>query len=160
MVKECQFTMAALSKLLPTSAEEFDDFKVAKGTTASAPKESPDADDEFSQALELNATEAEMTRVLEVKNERLNQIELSRALRPYQKLVHLDISMNKIAAVQGGFEGCPNLKTLIISDNLIKDITPFMFQKCKQLRSLNLDINQISRIANLHNLTNLQELSM
>ena len=99
MVKECQFTMAALSKLLPTSAAEFDDFKVAKGSTASTHKESPDADDEFGQALELNATEAEMTRVLEVKNERLNQIELSRALRPYQKLVHLDISMNKIATV-------------------------------------------------------------
>ena len=70
------------------------------------------------------------------------------------------MSMNKIAVIQGGFEGCPNLKTLIISDNLIKDLTPFMFQKCKQLRSLNLDINQISRIANLHNLVNLQELSM
>ena len=46
-------------------------------------------------------------------------------------LVHLDISMNKIAAIKGGFEHSPNLRTLIISDNLIREITPFMFSKCK-----------------------------
>jgi len=56
-------------------------------------------------------------------------------------LVHLDISMNKISAVQGGFENCPNLRTLIMSDNLLREITPFMLSKCKQLRSLTLDIN-------------------
>ena len=64
--------MAALSKLLPTSVGEFDDFKVAKGSAPPVAKEGADAEDEFSQALELNATEGEMTRVLEVKNERLN----------------------------------------------------------------------------------------
>lgn len=68
--------------------------------------------------------------------------------------------MNKIAGLQGGFEVCPNLRTLIISDNVLREITPFMFQKCKSLRSLNLDINQIAKLQNLHNLVNLQELSV
>ena len=101
-----------------------------------------------------------MTRTLEVKNENLNQIEISKALKPYRLLVNIDLSMNKIALISGGFEACPHLKSVVISDNLLKEISPFMFQKCKQLRRLNLDINQISRIANLHNLTELQDLSI
>lgn len=76
-------------------------------------------------------------------------------LAPYTLLVHLDISMNKIGAIKGGFEQCPNLRTLIMSDNLLREISPFMFQKCKQLRSLNLDINQISKLQNMHHLINL-----
>ena len=75
-------------------------------------------------------------------------------------LVHLDISMNKISAIKGGFEVCQNLRTLTMSDNLLREISPFMLQKCKQLRSLNLDINQITKLQNMHNLTNLQELSV
>jgi len=47
-----------------------------------------------------------------------------------------------------------------MSDNLIKEITPFMFQKCKSLRVLRLDINQISKITNLQALTELTELSL
>ena len=82
-----------------------------------------------------------MSRNIEVKNEQLNEINIVRPLAPYSMLVHLDISMNKIQSVKGGFDLCPNLRTLIISDNLLREITPFMFQKCKQLRSLNLDIN-------------------
>jgi internalin A len=73
--------------------------------------------------------------------------------------VHLDLSMNKIAAVQGSFD-CPNLRRLIMSDNLLREISPFMLQKCKSLRALNLDINQISKIANLQHLTDLTELSL
>jgi len=68
--------------------------------------------------------------------------------------------MNKITALKGGFDACPNLRTLIISDNILREITPFMFQKCKRLRSLNLDINQITKLQNLHNLSSLQELSV
>lgn len=47
-----------------------------------------------------------------------------------------------------------------MSDNLLKEISPFMLQKCKQLRILNLDINQISKLANLSHLSNLTELSL
>ena len=82
-------------------------------------------------------------------------MDVIKPLAPYALLVHLDISMNKIAAIQGGFEHCPNLRTLIISDNLLREISPFMLQKCKQLRSLNLDINQISKLQNMHHLANL-----
>ena len=78
---------------------------------------------------------------MEVKNERLPEIEVGKALSAYQMLVHLDISMNKIQAVKGGFDGCPNLRTLVMSDNLLREISPFMLAKCKMLRSLNLDIN-------------------
>ena len=101
-----------------------------------------------------------MARSIEVKNERLGEVDLAKPLAPYGMLVHLDISMNKISAIKGGFEVCSNLRTLIISDNLLREITPFMFAKCKQLRSLNLDINQISKLNNMHNLNNLQELSI
>ena len=87
-----------------------------------------------------------MTRHLEVKNEKLGEIDVVKPLAPFTMLVHLDISMNKITALKGGFETCPNLRSLVISDNLLREITPFMFQKCKQLLSLNLDINQITKL--------------
>lgn len=95
-----------------------------------------------------------------MKNERLADIDLVKPLAPYILLVHLDISMNKIQTVKGGFDTCPNLRSLVMSDNLLREITPFMFQKCKQLRKLVLDINQITKLQNLHSLTNLQELSV
>ena len=96
--------------------------------------------------MELNATEAEASRDIEVKNEQLGEVDVNKALSPYSMLVHLDISMNKITAIKGGFEACPNLRTLTMSDNLLREITPFMFAKCKQLRYLNLDINQITKL--------------
>jgi len=68
--------------------------------------------------------------------------------------------MSKITHVEGSFDSCPQLTTLVMSDNLIREITPFMFQKCKKLKTLNLDINQISKIQNLHDLSELTELSM
>ena len=46
-------------------------------------------------------------------------------------LVHLDLSMNKISAIKGGFEQCVNLRSVTMSDNLLREITPFMFAKCK-----------------------------
>jgi len=100
----------------------------------------------FGQALELNATEGEMARKIEVKNETFGEIDVVQPLAFYSLLVHLDISMNKIKSLKGGFDSCPNLRTLIISDNILREITPFIFQKCKQLRYLNLDINQITKL--------------
>lgn len=54
--------------------------------------------------------------------------------------------MNKIAAIEGTFENCANLRTVSISDNLLREISPFIFAKCKQIRSVNLDINQITKL--------------
>lgn len=48
--------------------------------------------------------------------------------------------MNKIVKI-GGSINCPNLKELVLSDNLIKDIHPFMFSKLPKLKSLDLSIN-------------------
>jgi Leucine-rich repeat (LRR) protein len=68
-----------------------------------------------------------MTRNIEVKNEKFGEIDIVQPLAYYSLLVHLDISMNKIKALKGGFDACPNLRTLIISDNILREITPFMF---------------------------------
>lgn len=67
--------------------------------------------------------------------------------------------MNKISIIDGGFE-CVNLRTLILSDNQIKEITPKSFQKLPQLRELNLDINNISKLENLQTCSSLHELSV
>jgi Leucine-rich repeat (LRR) protein len=56
--------------------------------------------------------------------------------------------MNKISSVQGGFE-CSNLRTLTLTDNLIKEIPPRLLSKCPVIQSLDLSLNQISRIENL-----------
>lgn len=142
MIKDCQFTLAAIQKTLPTGHEEFDEFKVIRDASQRRTPPSGDPSDcPFGQALELNATEGEMSRHVEVKNEMLGEVDVAKPLAHYALLVHLDISMNKIAGLHGGFEVCPNLRTLVISDNVLREITPFMFQKCKSLRSLNLDIN-------------------
>lgn len=45
-----------------------------------------------------------MSRHVEVKNEQLGQVDVVRPLAPYSMIVHLDISMNKIAAIKGGFD--------------------------------------------------------
>lgn len=72
-----------------------------------------------------------MTRNLEVKNEQFGEIDIGKPLSFYSLLVHLDLSMNKIGAIKGGFEHCVNLRTVTISDNLLREITPFLFAKCK-----------------------------
>ena len=76
-----------------------------------------------------------------------------------RNLIHLDLSMNKISVIDGGFE-CVNLRTLILSDNLIKEITPKTFQKLPNLQVLHMDINNLSKIENLHMNTKLVELSL
>ena len=48
--------------------------------------------------------------------------------------------MNKISIIDGGFESV-NLRTLILQDNLIKEIPPKMLQKVPNLQTLNLDMN-------------------
>lgn len=64
----------------------------------------------MTQALELNATNGDLSRRIDVKNENLNQIDVSNAFSRYHRhLVHLDLSMNKIASVQGSFD-CPGLR--------------------------------------------------
>ena len=57
-----------------------------------------------------------------------------------KRLVHLNLSMNNISIVDGGFE-CFNLKTLILSDNSIKEIKPSMLLRLPALSVLNLDMN-------------------
>jgi Leucine-rich repeat (LRR) protein len=75
----------------------------------------------------------------------------------FRKLTHLNLSMNKIAVVEGGFE-CSNLYSLILTDNLIKEIPPRLLAKCPKLQLLDLSLNHISRIQNLP--TTLTELSL
>ena len=57
--------------------------------------------------------------------------------------------MNKISTIEGSLN-LPCLKELIIADNLIKDIHPFMFSKLPHLELLDMSINQINFIQNLH----------
>ena len=60
---------------------------------------------------------------VEVKNEAFSTLKACPLDSNFRLLVHLNLSMNKISIVDGGFE-CTNLKTLIFADNLIKEITP------------------------------------
>lgn len=66
--------------------------------------------------------------------------------------------MNKIASVQGTID-CPLLTHLRLSDNQIKEIPLQMLSKCMNLKTLNLDLNQLKRLQNLNNLFNLEDLS-
>lgn len=95
--------MAAIYKTLPTNYEEFDEFRLVKSQTSKKNSSEP-SECAFGQALELNAAEGEMSRHVEVKNEQLGQVDVVRPLAPYSMIVHLDISMNKIAAIKGGFD--------------------------------------------------------
>jgi Leucine-rich repeat (LRR) protein len=76
---------------------------------------------------------------IEIKNENFPTLKAC-SLDFCRRLVHLNLSMNNISIVDGGFE-CVNLKTLILSDNLIKEIKPSMLLKLPSLRVLNLDMN-------------------
>lgn len=67
--------------------------------------------------------------------------------------------MNKIIKIAGSIN-CPHLKELVLSDNLIKDIHPFMLSKLPKLKTLDLSINQISVIENIHQLKSLQVLNL
>ena len=69
----------------------------------------------------------ELSRNLEIKNENLNIINLGVLNKYGAHLMHLNISMSKISHIEGSFDGCPELVSLIMSDNLIREITPIMF---------------------------------
>lgn len=62
--------------------------------------------------------------LIAVKNEHLPTLKAC-SLNYWVNLTHLDLSMNKISIIDGGFE-CVNLRTLILADNLIKEINPKM----------------------------------
>lgn len=81
----------------------------------------------------------EFDSLISVKNEHLPTLRACN-LDFCRKLVHLDLSMNKISIIDGAFE-CANLRTLILQDNLIKEIGPRMLQKLPRLQVLNLDMN-------------------
>jgi len=126
--------------LQPQSADFLDPFVLKKVPNIHKPASSP-----FLEALEMYSEEADSH--ISVKNENLPTLKACR-LDFLKNLVYLNLSMNKIAIIDGGFE-CANLRTLILSDNQIKEITPKAFQKLPQLRELNLDINNISKLENL-----------
>jgi len=77
LVKDCLFTLAALEKTLPTSREEFDEFKVVRSAALRSTVEPSTC--AFGQALELSGAEGPMTRHMEVKNEQFGEID---AVRP------------------------------------------------------------------------------
>lgn len=76
----------------------------------------------FLDALQMHADE--MDSQISIKNEYLPTLRACQ-LDFCRMLVHLDLSMNKISIIDGGFE-CVNLRTLILTDNLIKEIGPRM----------------------------------
>ena len=76
---------------------------------------------------------------MSVKNEHLPTLKACN-LNFFTRLIHLDLSMNKISIIDGGFESA-NLRTLILQDNLIKEIPLKLLQKLPSLQKLNLDIN-------------------
>ena len=98
-----------------------------------------DAGDEESEHLVKN---------IEVKNEELpliNQKDIELLKNKFMGLQILNLSMNKIANIEGSID-CPNLTELTLSDNLIKQIHPFLFSNLPKLQLLDLSINQINVI--------------
>lgn len=94
---------------------------------------------------------------VEVKNEQIPTLKACALDSCFRRLTHLNLSMNKIAVVEGGFE-CSNLLSLALTDNLIKEIPPKLLAKCPKLTILDLSMNHISRIQNLP--STLAELSL
>jgi len=72
----------------------------------------------------LNMHSDSLDSQIEIKNENLPTLKAC-SLDFCKRLLHLNLSMNNISIVDGGFE-CINLRTLILSDNLIKEIKPNM----------------------------------
>jgi Leucine-rich repeat (LRR) protein len=95
---------------------------------------------------------------ISIKNEALPTLKAC-SLDFCRRLIHLDLSMNKIQTIDGYFE-CANLRTLILTDNLIREISPRMLAKLPSLQVLNLDMNQISKLEHLQNNTDLLDLSV
>ena len=57
-------------------------------------------DSPLQQALDLNAPDPETSMRIEIKNEQLAQIDLA-PFKVYQRLVYLNLSMNKIQNIRG-----------------------------------------------------------
>jgi Leucine-rich repeat (LRR) protein len=73
------------------------------------------SDSVLSQALELHAPDSEKSEKIEIKSEDWPQLDLT-AINSYKNLIHLNLSMNKIAMIKGGLD-CPLLTHLRLSDN-------------------------------------------
>lgn len=112
----------------------------------------------FIDALMMHNGDPEHDSTMSVKNEHLPTLKACN-LNFFRSLLHLDLSMNRISILDGGFEST-NLRTLILQDNLIKEIPVKLVQKLPSLTRLNLDMNQISKIENLEKCTSLLDLSL
>lgn len=117
-----------------------------------------DEDSPLAMALDLHAPRQEKSERVEIKNENWPKLEVD-PLGPYKRLIHLNLSMNKIGAIAGAFD-CPLLQSLSISDNQLKELSPHLLAKCSLLKTLNLDLNQFRKISNLEGLYSLEELSL
>lgn len=69
--------------------------------------------------------------VIQIKNETMPTLRAG-TLDYWNQLVHLDLSMNKIAVVDGVLE-CGNLRVLILADNMIREIGPRLLVKLPRL---------------------------
>lgn len=69
--------------------------------------------------------------VIQIKNETMPTLRAC-TLDYWNQLVHLDLSMNKIAVVDGVLE-CSNLRVLILADNMIREIGPRLLVKLPRL---------------------------
>lgn len=103
----------------------------------------------FEQALDMNSTvnndmmeddldgggpnnsQKQIQKVLEIKNEefqRIGKAEVHALSARFADLQTLNLSMNKILRIDASITAdCPNLKELILSDNLLKQIDVAMF---------------------------------
>ncbi|CDW74934.1 adenylate cyclase [Stylonychia lemnae] len=115
-------------------------------------------DSQLSQALALHASDPIRTEKIEIKNEQFTNLELH-PFKNYKNLMQLNLSMNKIVTIQGEID-CPFLNTLKLSDNIIKDIPTQLFTKCKNLKTLHMDINKLGKLQNLQHLSMLEELNV
>jgi len=79
--------------------------------------------------------------------------------RRFSGLVVLNLTMNHISKIEVPLE-MDNLRELILSDNKFKDIHPRLFSQLGKLEVLDLSLNQLSEISNLHHLKSLRELTM
>jgi len=117
-----------------------------------------DEDSPLAMALDLHAPKGDKSEKVEIKNENWQKLEVG-PLSPYKRLIHLNLSMNKIGAIAGAFD-CPLLQTLSMSDNQLKELSPHLLAKCGLLKTLTLDLNQFRKIANMEGLYSLEELSL
>lgn len=105
-----------------------------------------------------------LSQSLKVLNLSQNDIVRVEGLNRFQSLRDLNLAQNKIRAIEvGAFLGLVNLKTLDLSDNGIKQLSPWMSAGClPKLKVLNLttnriaDASEISRLSHLESLTSIK----